>query len=424
MPIARRRLITDRALAALLRDFEEHTELSEQGLSYTRHDFQELYVILPDAFSVTPSISRSEAVQLFRRALIQSRRAGPLTAEAMIEHASSIHRTALAVPRRKFTMWTKFRAQNMFHTPGFRLDWDGVSIRSAANLPSWLRVEEYLLSGVGRIYPRKPEGFGHVILSCDERQGQRAVDRMMDALQLVLGLENLYETWGRYYEWGGRNWTEGGLWLGPNQFLFERRAFRGEDRIWYNPDYDEESWKTHPLRMSRVLEIIPYVRRALAALQNHPFRDVLVRATTLLQDGFASRDSRHRLLRYWSALEQLYVEADAKGGSNEKILDRALFAEGDPTLSRWKLEHIARLRNDYVHAGGAGDDLHPQCQFLRMLLSRHINHWIFEGQDLADHRALLSYIKLSGNRDQLEEQRRLIERRIAFIDGALPPASD
>src|SRR3546814_14395935 len=67
-------------------------------------------------------------------------------------------------------------------------------------------------------------------------------------------------------------------------------------------------------------------------------------------------------------------------------------------------------------AGGAGDDLHHQCQFLRMLLSRHINHWIFEGQDLADHKALLSYIKLSGNRNQLEEQRRLIDRRIAFIE--------
>src|SRR3546814_319204 len=129
MPITRRKLVPDRALAALFRDFEEHTELSEQGLSYTRHDFQELYEILPDAFSVAPSISRSEAVQLFRKALIRCRRAGPLTADAMIEHAGAIHRVALAVPRRKFTMWTKFRAQNMFHTPGFRLERAGVSIR-------------------------------------------------------------------------------------------------------------------------------------------------------------------------------------------------------------------------------------------------------------------------------------------------------
>jgi hypothetical protein len=424
MPITRRNLVKDRSLAALLRDFEENTELSEQGLSYTRHDFQELYEILPDAFSVTPSISRSEAIRLFRKALIQTRRAGPLTADAVIERASTIHREASAVRRRKFTMWTKFRAQNIWHTAGFRLTWDGVQIRSAANLPPWLQLDEYLLNGVGRIYPRRPEQSGHIILSCDEREDERAVDRMMDALQLVLGLANLYETWGRYYEWGGRNWTEGGLWLGPNQFLFDRRTFRGNDRIWYNPDYDEESWNRHPLRMSRVLEIIPYVRRALAALENHPFRDVLVRATILLQDGFAARDSSHRLLRYWSALEQLYVEADAKGGSNDKVLDRALFAEREPILSRWKLEHIARLRNDYVHAGGGGDDLHPQCQFLRMLLARHINHWIFEGRDLADHKALLSYIKLSGNRSQLEEQRRLIDRRIAFIDSALPPTTD
>src|SRR3546814_1459317 len=144
----------------------------------------------------------------------------------------------------------------------------------------------------------------------------------------------------------------------------------------------------------------------------------------LLQDGFASRDSSHRLLRYWSALEQLYVEADAKGGSNEKVLDRALFAEGDPTLSRWKLEHIARLRNDYVHAGGAGDHPHHHCQFLRMVLSRHINHWIFEGQDLADHKTLLPYIKLSGHRNPLEELRRPVDRRLAYKDSALQHALD
>src|SRR3546814_2697425 len=61
--------------------------------SRSRHDFQELYEILPDAFSVAPSISRSEAVQLFRKALIRCRRAGPLTADAMIEHAGAIHRS-------------------------------------------------------------------------------------------------------------------------------------------------------------------------------------------------------------------------------------------------------------------------------------------------------------------------------------------
>jgi hypothetical protein len=422
MPISRnRRLVDDATLATLFSAFEEGTQLSEHGLSYQRLDFLELYEILPDAFSVRPAISRSEAIDLFGQALRDCRHAGPLTAEAMIRRATSIQRTRLAIPQRCYTLWTKFRAQNMAHSPGFRLNWRGVLVRSASSLPAWLDLDEYFLNGVGRIFPRQPHSYGHIILSCEDRREDRAVDRMMDALQLILGLINMYETWGRYSHWGGRNWTEGGLWLGPHQFVFERRKFRGEERIWYNPDFDKDAWNRHPPRMPRVLQIIPRVRRALAALDGHPFCDILTRAIMLLQDGFATRDSSHRLLRYWSALEQLYVEADAKGRSNEKVLERATFADLDPALSTWKLEHIARLRNDYVHAGGSDDDLHPLCQFLRDWLGRHINHWIFNGGDLADHAAMLQFVKLPGDRITLASMRDIIDRRIAFIDSAPPP---
>ena len=422
MPISRnRRLVNDATLAALFREFEEGTQLSEHGLSYQRLDFRELYEILPDAFSVRPAISRSERIDLFGLALRECRQGGPLTAEAMIRHATSIQRTRLAVPQRSYTLWTKFRAQNMEHSPGFRLNWRGVSVRTASSLPAWLDLDEYFLNGVGRIFPRRPHSYGHIILSCEDRREDRAVDRMLDALQLILGLTNMYETWGRYSHWGGRNWTEGGLWLGPHQFVFERRNFRGEERIWYNPDFDEDAWNRHPPRMLRVLQIIPLVRQALVALDGHPFCDILARATMLLQDGFATRDSSHRLLRYWSALEQLYVEADAKGRSNEKVLERVTFADLDPALSTWKLEHIGRLRNDYVHAGGSDDDLHPLCQFLRHLLGRHINHWIFNGDDLADHAAMLQFVKLPGDRTALANMREIIDRRIAFIDSAPPP---
>lgn len=98
MPISRnRRLVDDATLAALFKAFEEGTELSEHGLSYQRLDFLELYEILPDAFSVRPAISRSEAIDLFGQALRDCRHAGPLTAEAMIRRATSIQRTRLAV---------------------------------------------------------------------------------------------------------------------------------------------------------------------------------------------------------------------------------------------------------------------------------------------------------------------------------------
>ncbi|MBB4279351.1 hypothetical protein [Rhizobium mongolense] len=403
-------------LNALLRQFREGTEITATGLSYRRIDFQELYEILPDAFVVKPAISRTEGVRLFSKAIRDCRISGTLTGDAIATRAAALHKVALAVPKVSFTLWTKFRAQGMPHSPGFKLKWQDIKLRSQAYLPSWLQKDEYLLNGVGRISPRQPEFYGHVILTCSDRDEDRAVDRMLEALQLMLGLLNLYETWEQSSFTSGRNWTEGGLWQGPNQFLFRNREFRGEDRIWYNPDYDLEAWNRHPPQIKRVLQVVPKTRLALAALETHPLKAVLVRAIQLLQEGFATRDGSLRLLRYWSALEQLYVEADAKGRSNEKVLERAVFAELEPELPRWKLEHLARVRNEYVHAGGSGDDLHHLCQFMRKMLARHINYWIFRCADFPDHAALLSFVKLSADRAALAEMRDLIDRRIDLID--------
>ena len=66
MPISRsKKFVSDYMLDALLRHFEKITELTAGRLNYKRHDFNELYEILPDAFAVKPAISRSEAIGLF-----------------------------------------------------------------------------------------------------------------------------------------------------------------------------------------------------------------------------------------------------------------------------------------------------------------------------------------------------------------------
>lgn len=96
MPISRnRRLVDDPTLAALFKAFEEGTQLSEHGLSYQLLDFDQLYEILPDAFSVSPAVSRSEAISLFGQALRECRHAGPLTSDAMIECATRIQLSRL-----------------------------------------------------------------------------------------------------------------------------------------------------------------------------------------------------------------------------------------------------------------------------------------------------------------------------------------
>jgi hypothetical protein len=416
MSVTRSNKVSDALLLTLLADFERSTTVSTGGLQFNELGFDETFEILPDAFRFRPSVGRRTAIGLLRHALIDCRNAGPLTIEALVSQANALDHAARAVPNERYTIWTKFRATNMAHHPGFRLEWQGVRIRSAANLPTRISQEEYFLNGVGRIYPNRPQGYGHVIMSVDARDERSAMDQALEALQLVMGLANMFETQGRWSHGGHRYWTEGKWWLGPHQFVFRGDQFLGNKRIWYNGDYDETAWMTHAPQMGEALRVMPLVRRALRELANHPLRSLLIQSILLLQDGFASRDGSHRLLRYWSALERLYVEEGARGASNQKVIDRASFAELNPAISRWKLNHAAQLRNNHAHVGGTDDDLQVIGQFLRHLFARHLNHWIFQGSSFANQTQLLAYLDLPSDKGALTQLSYAIDRRLSLIE--------
>lgn len=414
MPIRRNsKLVSNEELQAFFDDFERRTEVTEEGLSFPSFaaiNHQE--EILPDAFTITPALGRSAAIRLFSKALHDARRAGPLSANALIERAEQIHRADRAVPLQTFTLWTKIRARSMQDAQGFRIDWGDVSIRTAANLPKWLHLEGFDHSSVGSVDPSRPTSSGYVIIRCQERRDEDAVDRMLDALHLLMGLINLYETRGRWTIMAGNRWTAGKLWLGPYQFVFRGRKFIGSDSVWYNPNYDEEGWEQHLPPITDFLKVIPNVNRALTALASHPFKSILVTALQLMQDAFETRDGNHRLLRFWAALEKLYVEDWSRDRSNQKVIDRATFADSDRRLTKWQLSHIARVRNEYVHARGHGDELMHLGQTLRDLLTRHILHWIFRGDDFPDHQALLAYVDLPRDDEALIALRNAVDRRL------------
>jgi hypothetical protein len=413
------KLVPDGELSAFLRTYERATEVKDGRLSYNNL-YEAIdwygYELLPESFSVSPPIDRSRAISLFRRALKDARLAGTLTAASIQAIAEKLHHQDNAVPPSKYTLWTKFRACNMAFKPGFRLRWAGVEMRTVNKLPDWLHLEEYFFNGVGSIEPHEPVFYGHLILSCTDRHDQVAVNRMLDSLQFVMGLFNLYAIGGQTGFRIGRPAAPGALWLGPYQFPFRGRKSLADQLIWYNTDYDEGSWNDGALDMGKVLGVMPRVKRALEALENHPLRDVLVRSISLAQDGFASRESNHRLLRYWSALERLYVEEEGREGSNHKVIKRATFAENDPKLAQWTLSHIARLRNDYVHAGGGGHDLDAFGQFLKLLLCRHLHHWIHTGGSFETHHDLITYVDLPRSRRALNTMKAAIDRRIALVD--------
>ncbi len=405
-------LVSTEQLQALFDDFESiSTVLKDGTLSFnsfrTSIEWEEL---LPDAFIVKPTLRRSAAIRLFYRALSQARRDGSLTADAVIAHAKEFYRQDHAVRLKKFTLWTKIRASGTDQTHSLSFKWGNVSMRTVAKLPKWLQIEPFV-SGIELVDPSQPRDGGYIILSCQERLEEDAVDLMIDALQLLMALMNIYETSGAWtIATDDNNWTAGGLRMGPFQFVFQGKKYLG--RPWYDPNYDEKAWKKGLTKFERYLKIAPYTKKALLTLENHPLKQVLVAAAQLAQDAFEARDGNHRLLRFWAALEKIYVAESARGRSNENVINRASFADEDYQITKWKLSHVARLRNEHVHSRGQQGSFMQQGQMLRDLLSRHILHWIFHGHDFDTHDALLAYVDLPREDNALKALQKNVERRI------------
>lgn len=415
MPIRRKsKPVPDSELEALLKRFEKGTTVSGKSIEFHHLDSDELERILPDAFEADPAFTPRQLRQLLRRALLNCRKKGPLTIDALLPEARRLAKAHLAQPVRNYAMWTKFRARQMPFSPGFRLSWDGVAFESAKYLPGYMRVEEYLLSGHGRIYPRQPDFFGCLITRCEARDEENAVTRMLKATEIFMAVFNMYEMWGRW-SIGAERWADGKLWNGPYHFVFRGKKFLGHERIWYDPNYDEEAWKSFPIDMGAVLRVIPRTRRALDRLAAHPLREILVDVLRLMQEAMSTRDQNYSLLRYWSALEQLYGDPHGREKNYSRIIQRAAFAEPDKQLARWKLAHISRMRNGYVHAGDSDDDLRVMTQYLRMLLSRHVNALLFGNDQVKSHAHWLEIVDLPDNEALLEERKATIDQRIAII---------
>lgn len=415
MPIRRKtKPVPDSELEALLKRFEEGTTVANKSIQFHHLDSDELERILPDAFEADPAFTPRQLRYLLRKALWNCRKKGPLTIAGLLAEAQRLAKADLAQPVRGYAMWTKFRARQMSFSSGFRLSWDGVTLESAKYLPRYMAVEEYLLSGHGRIYPRKPEFFGYLIARCEARDEENAVARMLKATEIFMAVFNMYEMWGRW-SLGAERWADGKLWNGPYHFVFRGKRFLGDDRIWYDPNYDAEAWNSFPLDMAAVLRVVPRTRRALERLAGHPLRALLVDVLRLMQEAMSSRDQNYSLLRYWSALEQLYGDPHGREKNYSRIIQRAAFAENDKQLARWKLAHISRMRNGYVHAGDSDDDLRVMTQYLRMLLSRHVNALLFGNDHVTSHAHWLEIVDLPDDEALLEERKAVIDQRIAII---------
>jgi hypothetical protein len=414
--LRRSKAVNDTALKLLLKEYENGTAPTPDGsIQILTDDYNHILEIIPDAYDFPSDFTRSQAVSLLRRALIETRKSGSLTSERLLASAQQFAASELSRKPRRYVMWTKFRAKQMASSKQFAMQIGGVKLRTAKQLPKFMRIEEYFLSGFGQIDPKPPAFFGYIILSCEAKDAVAAANQMLEAYDLFMAMFNMYHLYGRSGRIYGRYWTEARLVLGPYQFLFEGKNLLSDEQIWWNPDFHAKAWDTFPLDMKDVLKGVPTVRRAYAKLSAHPMRKIIIRCLMLMQSAMSARDTNMRLLRLWSALEHLYGDGNDGPKDYKRIIQRASFPEANRELEKWKLTHASKLRNEFVHSGGENDELEEACLHLRLLLSRHISYLLFHADYIRSHQDFLKMVELPASRQELAHLKALIEAREKVI---------
>jgi len=400
-------------LKRVLDKINDGTSVNLDGaIQFIDWDFQQYFDLLSDAFRFPESLTGEEFRALAYRGCLDLRKEGVVTKGKLLEIVNKKASDALAVPVTRFSMWTNLRLRRMVSVPGFRVSYGDVNIRGVARLPEKYVLDDYFISGVGDIRPNAVRDSGYVILQCKSRSEEDAAKKMFNSLDTFYAITNLF--WRSVSMWTDRH-IQANVWMGPYQFFWKGRQFLGKDKIWYSPNFDKEEWRRFPKDAGELLKRLPQIRHGLRKLETHPLRPILSAAAKLVHEGMASPDLSYRLLRYWSALETLYSEGGNKNVPYERLIRRATFAEKDRELAIMKLEHLARLRNIYVHSGDTEREKSELTQYLREVLAHQILYLIRFADDLQDHNELLEMVDLPSDLELLERRRRAIKRRENII---------
>ncbi len=403
------------SLPALLKRLNEATEPNEKGsISFVRTDHSELFDLLAHLVACPQDVTGKDVSAITYRAFLDLRRKGRVAQRPLISLVAKRINELRKKPLKTYTMWTKMRLTQMAFSKSVRFKFEDVSVRTVSRLPKWLQLEPHFISGVGDVKPNTLPFYGYVIVSTKARNLNEGSEKVFAALEKFYAVVNT--VWRSTEFWISRRPTAV-LMHGPNYFFFEGRRFLGKNQVWFNQDFDEKEWSSFPKKASEFLGRAESFRRVFHRLETHPLGIPLVRSLVLISEGMMSSKLSFRLMRFWSAAEALYAEANEQTPTN-KLIDRMVFIESGEhsQIEKLKLKRAYELRNEYVHHGSIENDDSALTQNLRETILKFAYYVLFHGEDFENHSDLMMMVDPTNAPQKVEGRRLAIERRKMIME--------
>lgn len=352
--------------------------LDGEKVSFSGFEYNEYISVLGSMIDLDEGFSTVVANGLIVKGFHEAAKKQELTTKSVISSVKKVVREHLGKPDEKYWFVTTLNIHTRNDLPNYMIN--GCSVRFYKNLPKkYTETRKGFLKQVSSWLVDKDDSFSHYLIAqTSEKSAHDAVEKMLDAIDLLRGIWNLHTNKVMVLSFGGRTKPVNEITLGALHTLHDKNGLKVGDTFWYQPHHFEGANKVDFSKNSyKTLKFTKNVRRALS---KNKYKNDVETAIVRYSRALDSSDYNSVFIQLWSVLE--YLTHTLKD-SYDKTIRRTSFHYQDREYARQVLEHLRQYRNKSVHLGADDNDIETHVyqlkSYVEQLLRFHIgNHFKFE----------------------------------------------
>jgi hypothetical protein len=252
------------------------------------------------------------------------------------------------------------------------------------------------------------------IAATDDRS---AIDVAYRTIKYALGVLNL-ATYGYGVEkrFGYPNAPIGRFLLASPIFVVDTST--GSLGKWQSESQYPLSWKQNfsVSHRQEAENITKNARNFLSDMSRIDFKNLLIQAVVLFQEGLESTNVDVALLKFWTGIEVLCAKDERE--PTERIVERASSIFTDPRHAEMRIRYIQEFRNKIVHRGEADDHALLCAQYGSAYLAVLIRFFLWNRYRFRNREVILDYLSTPLDEEKLRRRISIARTRLGALKRA------
>lgn len=339
-------------------------------------EFREYVVVLNSMVKFSNDIPQLERRGIISIVPFNVGAKGEITSSALLKEIRRLGKKYIEKPLKKYFLITSISASAPHFYKLKRIKINGCTITFYSRRPEKFsnEISEIQKKASYTIFGEFPHDYTHVKVGVSAKSYAQAIDKAIDALDLIRGFWNLFynRKCGFRMSFDKRKPVNNFV-LGPLHTLHLPNGKLATETYWYEPDY-RGPLKVHDPRVDidRLYRFQDKIRRLLKKCR---YRSTIEAAILRYTRALDLIDWEGAFLRLWGVLEQLtFTEKDRY----DVTIKRASFLFRDREYTKQVLNHLRDYRNRAVHAGEACNEIetfmYQLKNYVEVLLEFHISN--------------------------------------------------